>query len=170
MRDLVMTSEILNLARSMELRTIGQYMQHHYFLSNANIPALAEAVKQVAIKEMRHAEMLAERIREIGLLVPTYIPDGTEGKDVIAPYDVFLADTLLEEETLQRYQEYVSKLALADSVSEQLLKKIMVEEEGHYQYFGDVRDHLQDPLYLAKQMGARYTVTEYEHFIVGKGE
>ena len=58
--------DILNLARSMELVAIGQYMQHHYVLDNLMFPTFAKAVKKIAISEMRHAEMLSERIRELG--------------------------------------------------------------------------------------------------------
>lgn len=58
--------DILNLARSMELVAIAQYMQHHYALDNLMYPSFAKAVKRIAIDEMRHAEMLSERIRELG--------------------------------------------------------------------------------------------------------
>lgn len=117
--------DILNLARSMELVAIGQYMQHHYVLDNLMFPTLAKAVKKIAISEMRHAEMLSERIRELG------------GIPIVAPA--------------------------------QLLKKIIVEEEGHSQYFQDVVDHLTQlgPHYLAVQAGGAFDKTDYEKFIIG---
>lgn len=41
--------DILNLARSMELVAIGQYIQHHYALDNLMFPTFAKAVKKIAI-------------------------------------------------------------------------------------------------------------------------
>lgn len=43
--------DILNLARSMELVAIGQYMQHHYALDNLMFPTFAKAVKKIAISQ-----------------------------------------------------------------------------------------------------------------------
>lgn len=54
-------------------------------------------------------------------------------------------------------------------MSAQLLKKIIVEEEGHSQYFQDVVDHLTQlgPHYLAVQAGGAFDKTDYEKFIIG---
>ena len=56
----------LNEARSMELHAISQYMNQHYGLDNMDYGELAKNVKLIAIDEMRHAEMFAERIKELG--------------------------------------------------------------------------------------------------------
>ncbi|HQG30658.1 MAG TPA: ferritin-like domain-containing protein, partial [Deltaproteobacteria bacterium] len=53
---------VLNKARSMELQAIYQYMNQHYNLDNMDYGDLALKVKLIAIDEMRHAEMFAERI------------------------------------------------------------------------------------------------------------
>ena len=58
--------EVLNKARSMELHAIHQYMNQHYNLDDMDYGELAAKVKLIAIDEMRHAEMLAERIKELG--------------------------------------------------------------------------------------------------------
>ena len=57
--------EVLNKARSMELQAIYQYMNQHYNLDNMDYGDLAVKVKLIAIDEMRHAEMFAERIKEL---------------------------------------------------------------------------------------------------------
>ena len=57
--------EVLNKARSMELQAIYQYMNQHYNLDNMDYGDLALKVKLIAIDEMRHAEMFAERIKEL---------------------------------------------------------------------------------------------------------
>jgi len=57
--------EVLNKARSMELQAIHQYMNQHYNLDDMDYGDLAAKVKLIAIDEMRHAEMFAERIKEL---------------------------------------------------------------------------------------------------------
>mgnify|MGYP005872219175 FL=1 len=159
--------DILNLARSMELVAIGQYMQHHYALNNLMFPTFAKAVKKIAISEMRHAEMLSERIRELGgipIVAPAQNVDTNQ-----EPMVVFATDADLERDTVFKYNEYIQKLSEIDHVSAQLLKKIIVEEEGHSQYFQDVVDHLTQlgPHYLAVQAGGAFDKTDYEKFIIG---
>ena len=56
--------DALNTARSMELHAIHQYMIQHYDLDNMDYGDMAMKVKLIAIDEMRHAEMLADRIEE----------------------------------------------------------------------------------------------------------
>ncbi|MCU0593463.1 MAG: bacterioferritin, partial [Desulfobacterales bacterium] len=53
--------EALNKARAMELHAIHQYMNQHYNLDDKDYGELAAKVKLIAIDEMRHAEMFAER-------------------------------------------------------------------------------------------------------------
>ena len=56
----------LNTARAMELHAIHQYMVQHYNLDDWDYGELAMNMKLIAIDEMRHAEMLADRIEELG--------------------------------------------------------------------------------------------------------
>jgi bacterioferritin len=58
--------EVLNKARAMELQAIYQYMNQHYNLSDMDYGDMAAKVKLIAIDEMRHAEMFADRIKELG--------------------------------------------------------------------------------------------------------
>lgn len=58
--------EVLNQARAMELFAITQYMNQHYGLDSMDYGELAAKMKLIAIDEMRHAEMFAERVKELG--------------------------------------------------------------------------------------------------------
>ena len=60
----------LNKARAMELLAIGQYMNQHYKLDDMDYGELAGKIKLIAIDEMRHAEMFAERIKELAANPP----------------------------------------------------------------------------------------------------
>ena len=62
----VQVINVLNKARSMELRAITQYMNQHYGLSEQDYGELAAKIKRISIDEMRHAEMFAERIKDLG--------------------------------------------------------------------------------------------------------
>ena len=55
--------EVLNKARAMELHAVHQYMNQHYNLDDKDYGELAMNMKLIAIDEMRHAEMFAERIK-----------------------------------------------------------------------------------------------------------
>jgi bacterioferritin len=57
--------EVLNKARAMELQAITQYMNQHFNLDDMDYGDLAAKIKLIAIDEMRHAEMFAERIKEL---------------------------------------------------------------------------------------------------------
>ena len=57
--------DVLNEARAMELQAIYQYMNQHYNLDDMDYGELAAKIKLIAIDEMRHAEMFAERIKEL---------------------------------------------------------------------------------------------------------
>jgi bacterioferritin len=48
----------------MELHAIAQYMNQHYNLDDRDYGDMAAKIKLIAIDEMRHAEMFAERIKE----------------------------------------------------------------------------------------------------------
>ena len=64
--------EALNKARAMELQAIHQYMNQHYNLDNMDYGDMAAKVKLIAIDEMRHAEMFADRVKELGGEPTTY--------------------------------------------------------------------------------------------------
>ena len=79
--------EVLNQARAMELHAISQYMNQHYNLDDKDYGELAKNMKLIAIDEMRHAEMFAERIKELGGEPVSEAPGKvTKGQDVRAIY------------------------------------------------------------------------------------
>ena len=134
--------EVLNKARSMELQAITQYMSQHYALDDKDYGTLAGNVKQIAIDEMRHAEMFAERIKEIEG-EPTTDPSGgvEKGQDVKT---VFSFDTDLEDDTIDQYNHFLLTCREnGDNISMKLLETILAEEQLHYNYFDNISDHLE---------------------------
>ena len=146
--------EALNRARSMELHAIYQYMNQHYNLDNMDFGELAANIKLIAIDEMRHAEMFAERIKELGGEPVTEPADKvTKGQDV---KQVFPFDAKLEDDTVDVYNQFVKTCAdNGDSISMKLFETIIVEEQEHFNYFDNVNNHITTlgSSYLAKIAG-----------------
>lgn len=144
----------LNKARSMELQAISQYMNQHYNLDDMDYGELAAQIKLIAIDEMRHAEMFAERIKELGG-EPTADLAGkvVKGQKV---QTAFSHDSKLEDDTIDTYNEFL-KLCLdnGDSTSAKIFEEIIDEEQLHLNYFDDVKGHIDElgSAYLAKIAG-----------------
>jgi len=140
--------EVLNKARSMELQAIHQYMNQHYNLDDMDYGDLAAKVKLIAIDEMRHAEMFAERIKELGGEPTTDPADKVQkGQKVEA---VFTFDAKLEDDTIDIYNQFLLVCREnGDSISMKLFETITDEEQIHFNYFDNVSDHL-------KKLGASY--------------
>ena len=96
---------VLNQARSMELHAISQYMNQHYNLDDMDFGELAGKVKLIAIDEMRHAEMFAERIKELGGEPTSELADKvTKGQEVAT---IFPFDSNLEDNTIEEYNQFL---------------------------------------------------------------
>jgi bacterioferritin len=140
--------EVLNKARSMELMAIHQYMNQHYNLDDMDYGDLAAKIKLIAIDEMRHAEMFAERIKELGGEPTTDLAAKVQkGQKVEA---VFPFDAALEDDTIDAYNQFILICREnGDSISMKLFETINDEEQIHFNYFDNVGDHL-------KKLGAAY--------------
>ncbi|HSA19795.1 MAG TPA: ferritin-like domain-containing protein, partial [Kiritimatiellia bacterium] len=97
--------EVLNKARSMELHAIHQYMNQHYNLDDMDYGDLAAKIKLIAIDEMRHAEMFAERIKELGGEPTTDLAAKVEKAQKLEK--VFPFDAGLEDETMDVYNRFI---------------------------------------------------------------
>src|SRR5512145_1520801 len=146
--------EALNKARSMELYAIHQYMNQHYNLDDMDYGELAAKVKLIAIDEMRHAEMFAERIKELdGEPVTEHGAKVQKGQKVEA---MFSFDAKLEDNTIDVYNQFAAVCREnGDSISMKLFETIIDEEQIHYNYFDNVDEHIRTlgDTFLAKIAG-----------------
>jgi bacterioferritin len=163
--------EVLNKARSMELQAIYQYMNQHYNLDNMDYGDLALKVKLIAIDEMRHAEMFAERIKELDG-EPSAEPAAktVKGQKIDA---VFPFDAQLEDDTIDVYNQFLLVCREnGDSISMKLFETIIDEEQVHFNYFDNVADHIRDlgAAYLSQIAGTPTdTGTPAQGFIASTG-
>lgn len=147
--------DVLNKARSMELTAIHQYMANHYDLDDMDYGKLANKVREAAIAEMHHAEMFAERIKEIGGVPTTELAAKViKGQ---TPEEMFTYDSQLEEDTIKSYNEFIKVCAdNNDNVSKSLFQKIITIEQEHYNTFDDVHSHMTElgKSYLSRMTGS----------------
>jgi bacterioferritin len=146
--------EVLNKARGMELHAIHQYMNQHYNMDNMDYGELAAKLKLIAIDEMRHAEMFAERVKELaGEPVTESGAKVQKGQKV---QEVFSFDAKLEDNTIDVYNQFAAVCREnGDSISMKVFETIINEEQLHYNYFDNVDEHIKTlgDTYLAKIAG-----------------
>jgi bacterioferritin len=114
----------------------------------------AAKIKLIAIDEMRHAEMFAERIKELGGEPTT----DSAGK-VIRNQDVetiFPFDTEEEDKAIDAYNEFLNVCRdNNDSISMKLFETIIDDEQVHLNYFDSISAHIEKmgKAYLARIAG-----------------
>lgn len=146
--------KVLNQARAMELQAIHQYMNQHYNLDDMDYGELAAKIKLIAIDEMRHAEMFAERIKELGgEPVSGFSEKIQKGQEVEI---IFNFDSELEDDTIDQYNQFLLICRdNGDSTSMKLFELIIDEEQLHYNYFDNIKEHINKlgNTFLAKIAG-----------------
>jgi bacterioferritin len=120
---------MLNEALAEEMASIFQYMWDHILARGMESPAIAEKFKELAMTEMRHAYMLAERIDLLGGLPTTQIGEIKIGGDLRQ----MLRDNLeLEYETIDLYRRLIKQAEKEeDYVTRRILEEILKDTEEH---------------------------------------
>ena len=143
--------DLLNKGRSRELTAISQYMVQHYELEDNDFGKLASKFKEIAIAEMKHAEKLAERILFLKG-EPTSKPDGLpkKGQKIAEMLNTNMA---LEATAMKMYNEAAMVCAAEkDQISKELFEDLLKDEEDHFNYFDNTKDHVD-------KLGAAYLAT-----------
>ena len=143
--------DLLNAARSRELTAIVQYMSQHYELEDRDFGKLASKFKEIGIAEMKHAEKLAERILFLKG-EPTSKPDGTpkKGQEIL---EMLKTNMGLEAQAIKMYNDAsVICAAEKDQISKEVFEELLKDEEDHFNYFENVKDHID-------KLGAAYLAT-----------
>src|ERR1700733_14007527 len=137
--------EFLNEQLSAELTAINQYFLHAKMQENFGWVKLARHTRAEAIDEMRHAEVLTDRILFLeGLpnyqrLFPLRI-----GQTIV---QMFEADLLVETEAVDRLRRGIEYMrGIGDVTSANIFESILADEEQHI-------DYLETHLGLVTQLG-----------------
>lgn len=125
---------MLNDAIAGELQVSIQYMWQHVMWKKPEGYTANDEIKRIAIVEMKHAEMIAERLNYLG------------GIPTTKPYEIVLGgedireqlkqDQEAEERTIKLYNDII-ELAVKehDVTTRHLFERILEEEEEHHDFF-----------------------------------
>ena len=144
----------LNEVLKAELTAINQYFLHAKMCENWGYLRLADYNRHESIDEMRHADMLMERILFL---------EGTPNMTDLFPIKIgqnvkqqLQNDLNLELDALPRLNSAIKTATeVADNASRELFEKILVDEEHHVDWL-EAQLHMMDEIgidnYLAQQM------------------
>src|SRR5580692_5743607 len=144
--------EFLNEQLSAELTAINQYFLHAKMQENFGWVKLAKYTRSESIDEMRHAELLTDRILFLDGL-PNYqrrFPLRI-GQTVTQMFESDMAVEVEAIDRLRRGTEYMR--SISDITSANIFEAILADEEHHVDYLETqlgLIEQVGEPLYLAQ--------------------
>lgn len=142
--------EFLNEQLTAELTAINQYFLHAKMQENWGYSKLAAHTRAESLDEMRHAEILTDRILFLEAL-PNYqrLFPLRIGESVP---EQFRCDMKIEEEAVDRLRRGIEYMrSIGDITSAKLFEDILADEEHHVDYLETqlgLIEKLGEPLYL----------------------
>ena len=151
-REIAQVIEFLNAQLTGELTAINQYFLHARMQENWGYPKLAAHTRAESIDEMKHAEVLTDRILFLeGLPNFQRLERLRIGQSVP---EQFASDMLVEQEAVARLREGVAYMReVGDITSAAIFESILADEEQHIDYLEtqlQLIDELGLPLFLAQ--------------------
>jgi bacterioferritin len=142
--------EFLNEQLTAELTAINQYFLHAKLQENWGYTKLAKYTRSESIDEMRHAEVLTDRILFL---------DGMPNYQRLFPLrigssvkEIFECDRLIEVEAIDRLKRGIEHMeSVKDFVSRDLFRSILADEEHHIDYLDtqlEILEKIGEGLYI----------------------
>ena len=125
--------EFLNKALTNELTAINQYWLHYRVLADWGVTKLAEYERHESIDEMKHADVLAERILFLGGL-PNFqaIHKLKVGETV---EEILKADLAVEMEAIPLLRDAITHCEeVRDYTTREIFERILESEEEHVDF------------------------------------
>jgi bacterioferritin len=144
--DVKKAIEILNEALATEIVCVLRYMHHYFMATGVHGKGVSDEFKEHADAEREHADMLAERIQQLGgkpdfnpkNLVERSVTQYVEGETLA---DMIREDLIAERIVIEVYQGMIRYFANDDPTTRVILEKLLHDEEEH-------ADDLADLLYI----------------------
>ncbi|MET7768785.1 bacterioferritin [Nocardia sp. NPDC005366] len=147
---------LLNEQLTAELTAINQYFLHAKMQDHWGFPKLASHTRHESFDEMKHAEVLTDRILFLEGL-PNYQKLNMLRIGQTVP-EQLRADLQVEMEAVERLRRGIDLMrSRGDVTSARIFEQILEDEESHVDYLEtelDLLEKLGEPLYLQ-----RYTDT-----------
>jgi bacterioferritin len=144
--------ELLNEQLTAELTAINQYFLHAKMQDNWGYAPLAAYTRSESIDEMRHAELLTERILFL---------EGLPNLQRLFPLEIgatvpeqFRADMGIEVAAVDRLRRGIAHMrSVGDVTSARLFEEILADEEHHI-------DYLETQLTLLEALGEQHYLAQ----------
>lgn len=145
--------EILNEALATEIVCVLRYMHHYFMATGVHGRGVADEFKEHADAEREHADMLAERIQQLGgkpdfnpkNLLQRSVSQYVEGETLA---DMIREDLIAERIVIEVYQDMIRYFGNNDPTTRVILEKLLHDEEEH-------ADDLSDLLYIVNPKTAQ---------------
>ncbi len=134
--DVETVVRLLNEALATEIVCVLRYKRHYYMASGIHAQAVATEFLEHAGEEQQHADMIAQRITQLGG-EPDFNPEGlktrshseyVEGTTLL---DMIREDLVAERVAIESYSEIVRYLGTRDPTTRRLMEEILAKEEEH---------------------------------------
>ncbi|WP_454197550.1 bacterioferritin [Nocardia sp. Marseille-Q1738] len=143
---------LLNEQLTAELTAINQYFLHAKMQENWGLPKLARHTRHESIDEMKHAEILTDRILFLQGL-PNYQKLNPLRIGQTVP-EQLRADLHIEMEAIERLRRGIDLMrSRGDVTSARIFEQILEDEEQHVDYLEtelDLVEKLGESLYLQR--------------------
>ena len=134
--------KLLNGALATEIVCILRYKRHHFTAKGVASPKIAEEFLVHANEETAHADLLAERIVQLGG-EPDFSPDTLTARSH-ADYDgsselkaMIRANLVAERVAIEAYGQMIHLIGDKDSTTRRILESILSQEQEHAEELSD---------------------------------
>ncbi len=141
--DVHQAVDILNQALATEVVCVLRYKRHYYMAKGIAKDAVASEFLEHATQEQEHADMIAERITQLGG-APNFNPEGmstrshseyVEGDDMV---DMIKENLVAERVAIESYREMIRFFGDNDPTTRRMLEIILAVEEEHANDMADL--------------------------------
>ena len=135
--------KLLNDSLATEIVCVLRYRRHHFMVRGIHSQAVAEEFLAHANEELGHADMIAERIVQLGGQ-PNFSPEGlvsrshAEYVEGVTLSDMIREDLVAERVAIDSYRDFIQYLADQDPTTRRLLETILAVEEEHADDLADL--------------------------------
>jgi bacterioferritin len=143
--DLQTVLRLLNEALATEIVCVLRYKRHQFMASGLEAQAIATEFAEHAAEEQGHADLIAERITQLGG-EPDFSPQGiatrshSEYKEGTSLLDMVKEDLVAERIAIESYSEMIRYFGDRDPTTRRLMEEILAKEEEHAE---DMRNLIQ---------------------------
>ena len=139
--------KLLNDSLATEMVCVLRYRRHYFMATGIHSKTIAEEFLAHSNEELAHADLLAERIVQLGG-EPDFSPDSLSGRShaeyiaAVSLVDMIKEDLVAERIAIDSYREIIQFLGDQDPTTRRMLEGILAIEEEHADELADLLNEL----------------------------